>query len=95
MKGKLRGNLDRRQEIRIKNRNKTSLNTYNWIKCLPKKEKGLDSDRRSFGLCESGNWHDLATLGDIHPSTPPSINDGVPGAVEMIRQMFSFHGELL
>lgn len=42
MKGRLRGILDRRQEIRIQNRNKTSVNPYNWIKCLPKKEKSSD-----------------------------------------------------
>lgn len=39
MKGKLRGILDRRWEIRIQNRFKTSVNPYNWIKCLLRKEK--------------------------------------------------------
>lgn len=34
MKGKLRGVLGRRQEIR----NKISVDPYNWIKCLPRKE---------------------------------------------------------
>lgn len=94
MKGKLKGNLDRRQEIRIKNRNKMSVNTYNWIKCLPKRKKA-DSDRKSFDLCESGSWHDLAVFGDIHPTTAPLTDDGAPGAVETVRQTFSFHGELL
>lgn len=34
MKGKLRGTLDRRWEIRIQNKNKIPVNSYNWIKCL-------------------------------------------------------------
>lgn len=53
MKGRLRGILDRRWEIRIQNRNKTSVNPYNWIKCLPEKENKLRSQTRNKLTCVS------------------------------------------
>ena len=48
MKGKLRGTLDRRWEIRIQNKNETPVNSYNWIKCLRRQKS---SDARQEMIC--------------------------------------------
>jgi len=39
MKGKLRGFLDRRQEMKIQNENEKICKLYTWIKCLSRKEE--------------------------------------------------------